>query len=298
MPLFKKPPQNQPRTRQRVISSDQPPRSTAVFSSYHANRSVSLEGRGRQVPEEQRPAKQRLPLFLRQLRRQHVMSVLVILILFLLTIGLDSTPKVVVVGDTAHRFALQDLSVYQQFAHQVLGKSFANNNKLTIDADAVATRLERQFPEVHAASISLPVIGRKPTLYIQPATPQVILATNSGRFILDSNGRALASAEDAIVPDETVVPTVVDKSGLPVTKGSIALPSQSIAFITEVAGQLAAKKIGVEAWTLPAQTSQLDVKVNGSPFYIKFNLQGRAREQAGTFKRVAKATYELAEAIE
>lgn len=282
MPLFKKTSQNPPRARQRVMQTDQSPRNT-VFSSYHANRSVSLEGRGRQTPEEQRPVQKRLPLVLRQLRRQHVMSMLVIFIVFLLAVGLDSTPKVVVLGDTSHRFALQDLSVYQRFAHQALGKSFANNNKLTIDADAVATRIEQQYPEVHAASISLPVFGRKPTLYIQPATPQMILSTASGRFVLDADGRALAAAEDTVVPDETVVPTVVDQSDLPIKKGEIALPSRSVAFITEVAGQLSAKKINVETWTLPARTSQLDVKVNGAPFYVKFNLQGRAREQAGTF---------------
>jgi hypothetical protein len=281
--MFKKKNQpDTPRARQRATPSDTP-RSSAVFSSYHANRSIDMESRNRLTQlEQERPKQSRLPQFVRDIQRRHVLSVLVIVIVFLLTIGLDSTPRVVVLGDTAHRFALQDLSVYQQYAHQTLGKSLANNNKLTIDATAVAQKIETQFPEIHAASISLPFIGRKPTLYIQPATPQLILATQSGQFILDANGRALAAGDDTVVPDTAVVPTVVDKSGLRLAKGQIALPSSSVVFITEVAGQLAAKQIQVENWTLPAGGSQLDVKVKGSPYYVKFNLQGDGREQAGT----------------
>jgi hypothetical protein len=36
--------------------------------------------------------------------------------------------------------------------------------------------------------------------------------------------------------------------------------------------------------TLPPATSELDVRVAGQPYFIKFNLQsGDARQQAGTF---------------
>lgn len=284
----KKPAPDQSRPRQRVVQGDTS-RNNAVFSSYHANRSVNLDGRGRLTQQEQdRPKQSRIPQVIRDINRQHIMSVLVIIVLFLLTVGLDSTPKVVVVGDTQHRFALQDLAVYQQYAHQVLGKSMTNNNKLTIDADAVAQKLEQQFPEVHAASISLPFIGRKPTLYIQPATPQLILAAQNGQFILDADGRALATTTDSTVPDEALVPVVVDQSGYAVEKGKVALPSSSVSFITEVAGQLAAKQVQAERWTMPTATSQLDVKVKGSPYYVKFNLQGDGREQAGTLLALQK----------
>lgn len=287
--MFRKKPAPEPqRPRQRVVQSDVP-RNTAVFSSYHANRAVNLDGRGRAVLQEQaRPKRTRVPAVFSMLKRQHVMSVLVIIILFLLTIGLDTTPNVVVVGETKHRFALQDVEVYQQYAHEALGKSLANNNKLTIDADAVAQKIEQHFPEVHAASVSLPFIGRKPTLYIQPATPQLILATQNGQFILDASGRALAVSNESTIPDDTSVPTVSDKSGLPGQKGQVLLPRSSVTFITEISRQLAQKQIRVENWTLPAGTNQLDTKVKGTPYYVKFNLQGDGREQAGTFLALQK----------
>ena len=283
--MFKKKQTNEvPRPRQRV--TDQPlPRNTAVFS-YHASRSVSLEARGRLSQEEQAPKrKRRLPRFgLQRLTRTHVLGGLVGLIIFLLLVGLDSTPKIVVLGADSNQFALQNTQVYQDAAHKAFGKSLTNNNKLTINTDAVANQLKTAFPELHAVSISLPFLGRHPTVYVQPAIPQLVFSTNSGQFILDSNGRALATyTSHTTLPSDRSVPIVTDQSGIAIHKGSIALPSQSVAFITEVAAQLYAKHIKVDTWTLPAGGSELNVKVSGVPYYVKFSLQADAREEAGTF---------------
>jgi len=235
--------------------------------------------------EEQQPKRVKAPRrILRKVTPTHALGGLVGLILVLLCMGLSSTPKIVVLGDDSNQFALQNLSVYEQAAHVSFGKLFTNNNKLTINTDAVATELQSKFPELHAVSISLPFIGRQPTVYIQPAIPQMVLSTASGQFILDSNGRALSSYSSRTeLPADRSVPIVTDQSGIAAQKGAVVLPSQSVRFITEVAGQLHAKQIKVDTWTLPTGGSELDVKVSGVPYYVKFNLQANAREEAGTF---------------
>jgi hypothetical protein len=285
--MFKKKPVPE-QSRARIRPQDQTTRNAAVFS-YHANRSASLEGRERSANVQAQP-KRRIPRFgLDKLRRTHVLSVLVILILFLLSVGLDSRPKVVVLGDASDRFALQDTKVYEDAARQMFGRSYTNNNKLTINTEAVAVELKRTFPEVHAVSISLPFIGRQPTVYIQPAIPQLVLATPHGQFILDSSGRALAEATpDTPMPKDRAVPTVIDQSGIDVRKGDVVLPSKSVAFIADVAAQLYAQKIEADTWTLPAQSSQLNVKMKGVPYFVKFNLQADGREEAGSYIAVRK----------
>jgi hypothetical protein len=281
----KKPPVEQPRTRQRVsdMNSSQQ-RNTAVFS-YHANRSTSLETRGRMTPEEQQPKRSKAPRrILSKITPKHALGGLVGLLIAMLCMGLSSTPKIVVLGNGSNQFALQSLSVYQQAAHVAFGKSLTNNNKLTINTDAVAAELQGKFPELHAVSISLPFLGRQPTVYIQPAVPQMVFSTSSGQFILDSNGRALADYTSRTeLPSDRSVPIVTDQSGIAAQKGAVVLPSQSVHFITEVAAQLYAKQIKVDTWTLPAAGSELDVKVSGAPYFVKFNLQANAREEAGTF---------------
>lgn len=287
--MFKKKPSPSelPRARNRVLdrTPSDVPRNAPVFS-YHASRSTTLETRARNAAnEEETPKRTRAPRFgMQHIKPRHMLVGILAIIAFLLIMGLSSTPKIMVLGSASNQFALQNLSVYQQAAHRAFGGSLANNNKLTINTDAVATELKNSFPELHAVSISLPFFGRQPTVYIQPAIPQLVFSTASGQFILDSNGRALSIYQSGkLLPTDRSVPIVSDQTGIAVKKGDIALPSQSVAFITQVAGQLYAKQIKVDTWTLPAGGSELDVKVSGAPYFVKFNLQSSAREEAGTF---------------
>lgn len=288
--MFKKKPSlpesSRPRNRVSGVTATDVPRNAPVFS-YHASRSSSLETRARNaVPsDEQTPKRKAAPRFgMQHIKPRHVLAGILGIVVFLLLMGLSSTPKVVVLGDVSNQFALQDLSVYRQAAHNAFGRSIANDNKLTINTDAVAVELRNSFPELHAVSISLPFFGRQPTVYIQPATPQLVFSTASGQFILDSNGRALSNYQSGTkLPTSRSVPIVSDQTGIAVRKGDIALPSQSVAFITQVAEQLYAKQIKIDTWTLPAGGSQLNVKVSGAPYFVKFNLQSNAREETGTF---------------
>lgn len=92
----KKPAPEQPRGRNRA--SQPLPRNTAVFS-YHANRSTSLESRER-VMQEPEPRPKAVSRFgLRRIGSKHVLSVIIIIIFFLLSVGLDTRPKIVVLGD-------------------------------------------------------------------------------------------------------------------------------------------------------------------------------------------------------
>lgn len=290
--MFKKkqPSVPQSRERSRPLSVQRP--NASVFS-YHANR-TSLPGRERMsVPEqqqvEQKQAQKRLPRGIHRIRPQHVLSVLIILIIFLLAVGLQSNPKVVVVSPAADKFMLQNTAVYQKAAKDIIGSSPLNSNKLTIDTAHISAKLQEQFPELRTVSVSLPFIGRQPTVYVQPAQVKMILATASGQYAVDASGRALRKLAFGVsLPKASAIPVVQDKSGLDIREGDLILPSSSVAFISEVAGQLAAKGVVVESWSLPLGGSELHVKIAGVPYYVKFNLQGSAREQVGAFLATKK----------
>lgn len=278
--MFKKKTPEVPRARTRVVQ--QAPQNT-VFS-YHASRAGSSDPRGRQMPTEEVPKRVKRPP--KWLRAKNILNVVVIFIVFLLLVGLSSTPKIVITGDDASKTFVRDPIVYQAAARKLFGASTFNANKLTINTATVARGLKEQFPELRTVSISLPVIGRQPTVYVQPATPQLILQSNGGtQYMLDSNGRALATVTPSakLPTGKEALPIVTDQSGLPLKVGDVALPSGSVSFITEVSGQLHAKNLRIASWTLPAGTSELNVKVEGASYYVKFNLRGKAREQAGSF---------------
>lgn len=224
-------------------------------------------------------------------KKRIVMAVAVIAAVALVVNGLLlARDPVIVVHEEAdgRQLLLRSQDVYREAAGAVLADSFANTNKLTINTDKIAQDLQKQFPELDYVSVVLPVFGRKPAVHIQTASPALILATNQagGVFLVDESGRAIMDASKVSASVKQKLPVVQDESGLPVTIGRGVLPQGNVDFITEVIGQLSAKGVKISAMTLPAGASELDIRVEGQPYMVKFNLRGDARVEAGAFLAV------------
>jgi hypothetical protein len=256
----------------------------SVFS-YHASRANSPTNLGRgKNPEKESAAKLRRPKFLWLKRTSHVVIVLAIGALFISNLLLASTPKIVVIGDEGkNQHFLRDKSTYQAAAQRIFASSVFNTNKLTIDVARIKKALTTQFPELADVSVSLPLVGRQPVIYLQPSTSRLVLSSQGASYVLDGTGKAIAGGEQAASLKNLGLPEVQDQSGLVVKLGSVAMPSTSVAFITEVARQLKAKDVAIGAMVLPLGTNELHVQVKDTPYTVKFNLQGDAREEAGAF---------------
>jgi hypothetical protein len=261
-------------------------RSNTVFS-YHANRAVRAgESQYRDAEREERQAEaarlgRKHQSWLK--RTSNVAVLLAILMVAAFCLQLNSKAKVVPVGtNESQKLFLRDKQVYSEAAQKAF-TPWANSNKLTVNAQKVANDLKRQFPELQEVSVSLPVIGNRPVVYIQPAVPQLMLMAQNGVFILDGNGRALISGNQVPQLSRLQIPSVSDQSGLSIQSGQIALPRAIVYFITEVTGQLKAKKVPIVSLTLPPGTNELHVKLDGTGYFVKFNLHGHARAEVGTF---------------
>lgn len=277
--IFKKrPPEPVGRSR----ASQSTPRGP-VFS-YYANRSIRASSNVRQTEEQQEQAtaaRLKRPLNLAK-RLPAIGALLLIVIIAVLCLQLGNNPKVVVVGSERSQVFLRDSKVYQDAAHAAF-TSLLNSNKLTVNTGKIGADLQRQFPELKTVSVSLPFVGSRPTVYIQAATPKLLLVGKGGMFVVDSNGRALISGNQVPDLDALHIPVVNDQSGLSIELGKVALPSSAVAFIAEVDGQLKAKELTVSNMTLSAGTTELQVRIDGVGYYVRFNLHGNAREEAGTY---------------
>lgn len=217
------------------------------------------------------------------------LATVVVLALAINVLVLDRNPSVVTVADTeGQRLLLRDQKIYAEAAKAVLKSSLANTNKLTVDTTRIAETMKQQFPELENVAVTLPIAGRQPIVHVQPAKPALLLRTADGQiFVLNKMGRAVMDARQIRDASKLGLPVAIeDQSGLEVALGRTALPSDNVAFITEVLGQLKAKNIAVTALVLPAGTSELDVRVEGAPYIIKFNLHGDARAEVGSFLAV------------
>jgi hypothetical protein len=240
----------------------------------------SVRGAAAQAVQDRKHAQkmQRWPLF--------VLAPIVIIIL-LLNVTVGSTPRIVFGGNKSGDVFLRDKKAYTEAAKELLSGSFSNTNKVTINTRELERKFNERFPELAGTTITLPLVGRQPDIYLTPRVPALILAASGGSaYIVDTTGRALITVDQVPNLTDLGLPIVADQSGLRIEAGKAALPSDNVAFITEVVGQLAAKKIDIVGMSLPEAASELQVKPRGVGYFVKFNLRGDARAEAGAYLAV------------
>lgn len=277
-----KPVENQP-GRRRPLTTDPASKRTQAFS-YYAQRSVpqANTGRGQALETTDMNSAAARPWYLSRAAITTAAVIVVIGALYLT--ALSGNPKLVTLTTNGSGYFLQDSAVYQEAAAKSLSRSIFNKNKLTIDSGSVSHDLIHQYPELASATVTTPLVGHQPTVYITPYEPSFMLSTIDNKvFLLDTNGRALASNSQITSDHNVQVPTLEDKSGLAISLGTQALPADTVHFATEVLSLLAAAKVGYTQLVLPASSSELDVYISGQPYFVKFNLQGDAKLEVGTF---------------
>lgn len=261
------------------------PRGSQGFA-YRSSRS-DLEGNtGRQTarkPSDDSAAKG-VGVFL--MRRFGLVLLFIALIVSLINVlSLSSDARIVTLSSADSTPFLHDTSAYQSAADKLLAGSVWNRNKLTVNTEAVSQQMLKQFPELSDVSVTLPLLSKRPTVYVQTAQPVLILVAGNGSFVIDESGKALLNA--ANLPQGNLkksLPVVTDQSGLDARLNKQAMTSGDVSFIQTVAAELAAKHVGIASMVLPAASRELDVHLAGQPYFVKFNLENDdARQQAGTF---------------
>lgn len=282
----KKQPARRPLGRQRRLPSGRQAAPSAF--SYHANRSERAEATGRQQSNVVAKRSRILSLQFWLKRSGLLIAVLVALVCAVSILSLSSQPRIVLLSDSGG-YAFHDAETYQQAAASQLSSSIWNKNKITVNTGAAATALREQFPELSDVTITLPLIGHRPVYYLRAHDPVFVLQAVNGTYVVDDTGTALLSA--AVVPSKVIatLPTLTDQTGLHVVIGKQVVSSQKIAFMQTIVKTLAAKQVHVLSLTLPANAAQeLDVHINGQPYVVKFNMDGKsARQQVGTYLATA-----------
>jgi len=257
----------------------------ANMFSYYASRSDSardITDRNLQIKNDKRhlldpSAKVRLPL---KYLPSFVMAVVILFCLIYVT-GLNSNVKLRITNE--QQIGINSRSEYEDSIAKMLEGSIANKSKMLIDTDKIASDISAKYPELGNISIIMPLIGRRLVVKADPSPPGAILATNGDRYILDENGRIIAYADDQKSSVIEGLPVIIDENNLRLKLGNYALSRDAIWFVRDVAYQLKDKKLSVQNMALPADTNELRIKLRDLKYFIKFDLKGDSRVQAGTF---------------
>ena len=200
---------------------------------------------------------------------------------------LDTQPKVLLGKSPDSNTLLRSSATYQSAIAKILDNSIFSQNKLSINTESIAKQIQTAFPEIQEATVSIPLVGRRPIIGLNPAEPAIIFSNSSGSYIMASDGRILIRTADLASNNKVPkLPAVQDDSNIAVEQGKQALPKEDVTFITTVLFQLSSKSITPEVIKLPAVPNELHVKIAGAGYYIKFNIVGDARVQVGAYLAV------------
>ena len=257
--------------------ADEADRRPAAFS-YHASRSAREANVGREIVREAEPTGS---------KHGRLWAVLLVIGLVLVVMSLfqGTSPAVELTGSADSQALLKPAQTYQMAAQQALHKNFWSWFKPAANQTAMTAALQQQFPELAVASLRIPLVGWRPTLVVAAHTPTLVLVGNGGTYVVDETGRALIASSQLAASLRAKLPLVTDNSGLTVAAGTDILPQDDVVFIEQVLAYLKAAKVNWQELTLPAAANELDVRIDGTAYYVKFALQGgaSARQQVGSY---------------
>lgn len=286
MSLFKKnkPKKNDDLRRTRRSASDLKKQESLKYGSTRQD-VKDLAGR-----EKQRLSKKQIEdvgLFQYWLRRIGLLILLLAITASLTSILTVSSDVEIVIDDqnNSSAFLRDSNSEYEVAARSLLNKSLLNRNKLTINSESIENGIKDKFAEISGVELKIPLFAHRPIIHIRAEIPSVVLNSTGGSYALSRDGYALMPSGKLPSSVRDKLPQVNDQSGIAINIGGQALPSDNVAFINEVVGQLREKNIEVESFTIPIGTSELDAKVAGQAYSVKFNLHPPpdVKQQIGTF---------------
>lgn len=250
----------------RTASGDKPA-STVPRAQYYKG-----DSRQTRSPFEKRPPASGLRRKLDRLLNFTIILILLAIVGYSLT--LNGNPRIV-----ASSYEYHPAATYQSAV--IAASGFWQKTKLTYDAQKIINPLEKRFPEISGASVSLPVIGQTPSVHLVISPPAFIMRTAAGSYLLDTEGVAIAPTGNPALTKGLL--TIDDQSGFEVKPGSRVLSAQNIAFIQQVAAQTKRARIQIASLVLPPRAEELDLKTADKPYLVKFYLAGDPLVQTGQF---------------
>lgn len=247
------------------------------FSYYSAENQASKTGQGTRRRSETLAIRD-YRQFVRRVPTIVSMAVIFIAVVFSTTLTI--TPQVRFANEQS---PYRDITDYQMMLRELMSSSLLNRSKLTINATKFENNILATFPEIDAARIVLPIIGRRPSITLHIRRPALLLTTKTNALILDNTGKAVSEVNQ--LPSSVVsgLLSLQDDSGLEVYLGDQAVTTETVAFIDNVRKQLEDKKMIIEKLVLPAVVNELDIYIRDLPYRLKADVSGNARSQIGAF---------------
>jgi hypothetical protein len=253
--------------------------------SYYSKRSDNSSQLGRRAPDDKPPVVRSKKNLVHHIPALLLLIAVLVSVFFIST--LNPVAKVILIDDDKNT-TIRSEDMYRQAAEKFISDSLINRSKFTFDSAGLVTDLKSQFPEVAAATVTVPLMGRRPVVEIQTTRPAFILASETNAVLVGNNGVALANTRDIKDLPKLGLRSVNDETGLDIEIGKPALPQEQARFISVVVEQLEKQDYRTESLTIPRSPYDLHVRLQGQNYYVKFNILEDPKQQTGAFIALQK----------
>lgn len=168
---------------------------------------------------------------------------------------------------------------YAQYANRALRSNLLNTMKPTLNTNGIARNMEQKYPELSSVVVEVPLIGNRPVVYVAAEKPVFVLETTSQRYTISSSGYVLS--ELTMSAPSTLV-RLKESSNRQPKPGSRYFAGSTVTFAGTLAYELTKAQYKVEYLELPTNAPyEIDVRLSGKPYLIRFNLQADVMQQSG-----------------
>ena len=206
---------------------------------------------------------------------------LLIIGLIIYSITLSNLPNIAIVSNKSDSL-IQPVNTYKNTVQHILARSIFNYTKLTINTDALSNEITKLFPEIYKAVVVLPLVSHTLVVELIPTQAVSVIQANKSNYVIDSRGIVIGTISNKTEQSKGL-PILKDDNHLSLNLGQQVLSTSSTTFINTVVDEFKAKNIQITGMSLSTQPFELDVSVKGEQYFIKFNLLGDARLEAGTY---------------
>lgn len=203
----------------------------------------------------------------------------IVLVCLVKLLAIEPSSRIVMSGSgTAYTHTSE--ATYAKKADALLHDGLLNRIKITLDTNGIAQKMKQAFPELESVVVTVPIVGNRPIIYIAPAHPVMRLETAAGSYLLSSRGYAYTT--DNATAQVASLPKLLDLSGVRPSSDVPFLPVSTVDSASTIYYQLSHANIPVDSLMLPQDAPyELDARLVGKPYTLRFNLEEDPVEQSG-----------------
>jgi hypothetical protein len=167
---------------------------------------------------------------------------------------------------------------YSQIVNEILGQSWLNASKVTINKDKIASEIKKSMPEASQVTVTIPILGNKPDIKITTDSALAIFSNSDNqRYVLSGKGRVLLPLGES-TDNLNKLPVVSNKTGINLEEGQQFLtPAQAIALSKVIFQTNGSDKVTYEIPLQPQEVLLRD-ESRGS-YFVRLTLDPDTIEQ-------------------